>query len=258
MRKIALVVLSIIVMGFTAQADVISKVKSSGELVLGTSGTMTPMTRSIDDGDTAIGFDVDLANIMATALNAKLVIKVMPFKELIPALKKGEIDIIISNMTITPQRNMHVAFAGPYMTSGKCLVTKLSTLAAAKNAKEVDDTTKTLAVMKNTTSEIFVRTVLPHVKATAVESQEDAVKLVRMDKVQALMTDYPVCMSIIQSNPDAGFVAAFTKLTFEPIGIAVPAGDTHFLNWTNNFLQRATATGLLNVLGNKWLGEAKL
>ncbi len=137
-------------------------------------------------------------------------------------------------------------------------MTKISTLAAAKDAKEVDSTTKTMAVMKNTTSELFVKNVLPHVQATSVDSQEDAVKLVKQDKAQALMTDYPVCMSIIQSNPDAGFVAAFTKLTFEPIGIAVPAGDTHFLNWTNNFLQRATATGLLNVLGNKWLGEAKL
>jgi len=257
MRKFLLLLLTVSLLSLTLNADVISKVKKTGELVLGTSGNMTPMTRALDDGS-AVGLDIDIAKTMASALNAKLVIKVIPFKKLIPALKRGEIDMIISNMTITPSRNAEVSFVGPYMTSGKCVVTKLTTLALAKDAKDLKKSAKKMAVIKDTTSEKFVRALMPKVELHTVDSQEDAVTLVKEDKVEALLTDYPVCMSILQSNPKAGFVSAFSKLTYEPIGIAVPANDAHFINWTENFLQRATQTGLLNALGKKWLGASKL
>jgi len=177
---------------------------------------------------------------------------------LIPALEKGDVDVVLSNMTITPKRNMHVAFVGPYMTSGKCLVTKLSTLASIKKAKEINQAAKSMAVVKDTTTQTFVTKLLPNVKQHPVNNQDEAIALVKEDKVEAFMSDYPVCMSAIQSNPDAGFITIFSKLTYEPIGIAVPASDTHFINWTQRFLERATQTGLLNALGHKWLGEAKL
>ncbi|PHR59586.1 MAG: hypothetical protein COA44_01200 [Arcobacter sp.] len=257
MTKLILALVTLSLLSLNISADVISKVKKTGELVLGTSGTMTPMTRALDDGS-AVGLDIDIAKTMAAALNAKLVIKVIAFNKLIPALKNGEIDMIISNMTITPKRNTEVAFVGPYMTSGKCLVTKLTTLALAKDAKALKQSAKKMAVIKDTTSERFVRALMPKIELQTVTSQEDAVKLVIDDEVEALLTDYPVCMSILQSNPEAGFVSAFSKLTYEPIGIALPANDTHFINWTENFLQRATQTGLLNAFGHKWLGETKL
>ena len=107
---------------------VMTRIQKSGELVLGTSANMEPMTFKQSDG-TLAGLDINLANLMANAMEAKLVIKIMPFDELIPALHSGKVDVVISNMTITPSRNLHVAFVGPYLTSGKCVVTKEESLA---------------------------------------------------------------------------------------------------------------------------------
>jgi ABC-type amino acid transport substrate-binding protein len=45
-------------------------------------------------------------------------------------------------------------------------------------------------------------------------------------------------------------------LNYEPIGIAVPAQDTLFINWTENFLQRLQGVGLFDELSNKWFGTA--
>lgn len=33
------------------------------------------------------------------------------------ALQHGELDMVISNVTMNPKRNMHVAFVGRYLTS---------------------------------------------------------------------------------------------------------------------------------------------
>ena len=95
---------------------VMTRIQKSGELVLGTSANMDPMTFKQSDG-TPAGMDIDLATLMAKAMQVKLVIKILPFDELIPALRSGKVDVVLSNMTINPARNMDVAFVGPYLTS---------------------------------------------------------------------------------------------------------------------------------------------
>lgn len=53
-----------------------------------------------------------------------------PFAQLLPALEKGEIDVVMSGMTITPDRNLRVAFVGPYIVTGKSILAKARRLAA--------------------------------------------------------------------------------------------------------------------------------
>ncbi len=233
--------------GSTHLQEIIQK----GELVLGTSGNMTPMTRSIDDGKDAVGFDIDLARAMAETMGVKLVVKVIAFEKLIPALENGEIDIIVSNMTITPKRNTKVLFVGPYLVSGKCLITSEADLANAKS-EEVNRATNKIVVLKGTTDETFVKVVMPKVEAVTVTTQEEAVEMVRNGSVTAMLSEFPICKSIITSNPDDNFIAAFSNLTYEPIGVAIAPQNAHLENWTQNFMLRANQAGLFKVLSQKW------
>jgi len=86
----ALLLLTLILSGCNGAApaptSTITNVQQKGELVLGTSGNMTPMTRQLDNGD-VVGLDIDLANVMAAALKVKLTVKVMPLDKLAPALQ---------------------------------------------------------------------------------------------------------------------------------------------------------------------------
>ena len=50
------------------------------------------------------GVSVDLARALAEYLHEPLTIENIPFNGLIPALKTGKIDAIISSMTETPER----------------------------------------------------------------------------------------------------------------------------------------------------------
>lgn len=233
---------------------VMTRIQKSGELVLGTSANMEPMTFKQSDG-TLAGLDINLANLMANAMEVKLVIKIMPFDELIPALHSGKVDVVISNMTITPSRNLHAAFVGPYLTSGKCVVTKEESLAKADEAEELDIKDVSLAVLKNSTSEAFVRTLIPGAIVKTIENSQEGADLVASGKASGMLTDYPICLATIKNNPDAGFVSVFSLLTYEPIGIAVPGDDPLFINWTENFIERVSQTSLLDVLVVKWLGD---
>lgn len=260
LRRYALLFsLLILAVGSTAAvaADgtpVMTRIQKSGELVLGTSANMNPMTFKQPDG-TLAGLDIDLARLMANAMEVKLVTKVMPFKDLIPALRSGEVDVVLSNMTINPARNMNVAFIGPYLTSGKCVVTKEETLAKAEEVKDLNAKDVSFAVLKDSTSEKFVRTLMPNVIVKTVLNSQDGAEMVASDKVSGMLTDLPVCLATIKNNPDAGFVTVVSLLTYEPIGVAVSGDDPLFINWTENFLERVTETAMLDVLAVKWFGD---
>ncbi len=251
--KITLIAVFILATSVDASSKM-QDIKEDGKLVLGTSGNMTPMTRSINNGKDAVGLDIDLAQTMADTMGVKLVIKIYPFDKLIEALKDGDVDIVISNLTITPKRNMEVAFVGPYLKSGKCLITKQPDLASAQK-EELNNANNKMVVIKGSTSQKFVEMGMPKVKAITVESQEEAIQMVRDSKVAAMLTDYPICAAVVLNNPEDNFVSVFSNLSFEPIGIAIAPENTHLINWTQNFLFRADSVGLFQALSKKWLGR---
>jgi len=236
-------------------SPVLKRIQERGELVLGTSGNMPPMTRQLING-AVVGFDIDLAETMAGAMGVKLVVKVLPFDKLIPALQNDKVDVIISNMTMNPERNMQVAFVGPYLTSGKCVITKEESLAKADKAAKIDAEHKRIAVMKGSTSETFANALMKNSKIIPVSDDEKGADLVASGKADALLTEMPICQAILNSHEKAGFVAINSNLTYEPIGIAISGKDALFINWTNNFLVRMNATGLLKILGQKWMGQS--
>jgi polar amino acid transport system substrate-binding protein len=237
-----------------SDAPVLSRIAQRGEVILGTSANMAPMTYTKEDG-TVVGLDIDVARLMAKSMEVKLTIKTLPFAELLPALDRGDVDVVISNMTITTKRNLQAAFVGPYMTSGKCIITKQEGLARAEQAEDLNTPETRMAVMEGSTSEDFVKTLLPRATITTTGDFQSGVKMVANDEVGGLLTDYPICLSTLKDNPDAGFVSLFSLLTYEPIGIALPSGDPLFVNWTENFLARMEGTGILDEIGKHWFGQ---
>jgi len=232
----------------------LSRIQESGELVLGTSGNMPTMSQKLEDGK-VVGFDIDLARLMASGMGVKLKIKTLSFNELLPALEKGDVDVVISNMTVNPQRNLKVAFAGPYMTSGKCVLTREERLARASEAENLNVPETRLAALTGSTSAEFVKVLLPDATLTLVDDFEGGLRMVNDGKVGGLLTDYPICLAMQKKYPDAGFVSVFSLLSYEPIGIAIPADDSLYLNWTENFLLRVDGTGLLEELAVRWFGR---
>jgi polar amino acid transport system substrate-binding protein len=113
-----------------AGSSVLNRIKKRGTLIAGTSGSMPPFNMTTKDGK-IIGLDADLAQIIAAAMDVKLELKAMDFAKLLPALGTGEVDMVLSSMTMTPERNMQFAFVGPYFLSGK------SFLAREQNTKVV-------------------------------------------------------------------------------------------------------------------------
>jgi polar amino acid transport system substrate-binding protein len=238
-------------------APVISRIQKSGKLVIGTSGNMPLMSEKLMTGE-LVGFDIDMAKAMAETMGVKLELKSMPFDQLIPALEQGTVDVVLSNMTMTMDRNMRVAFAGPYFVSGKCLITKEQEIAQADEPEDLKEADAKIAVVRGTTSENFVKELLPQARRMPVENVDKGTNMVAKGEANAFLTDFPICLSVMKRYPDNGFQSVVSLLTYEPIGIALPANDPLLMNLAKNFIDRAENVGLIQGLAVKWFGQAKL
>jgi polar amino acid transport system substrate-binding protein len=242
----------------TAKASaspVIDRIIQQGELVVGMAGNMPPLNMTTKEGE-LIGYEVDLARAMAKAMGVRAKLEVIPFAELLPALQSGKIDLILSNMTITPGRNLKVAFVGPYFTSGKAFMTKIKTIATAEEPQDIDAKKTKLVALKGSTSQAFVQEAIPDATLVTAKDYDEAVKMVLEDKVHAMVADYPICVVSVFRYPNQGLLSVVTTLTYEPIGVGVPAGDPLLVNWVENFMGIAEETGLLEELKRKWLLQA--
>jgi polar amino acid transport system substrate-binding protein len=236
-------------------SPVIDRIVQRGELAVGMAGNMPPLNMTTKEGE-LIGYEVDLAKAMAAAMGVRAKLAVIPFAELLPALQSGKIDLILSNMTITPGRNLKVAFVGPYFTSGKAFLTKIKTISMAEEPGDIDAKKTKLVALKGSTSQAFVEEAIPEATLFAANDYDEAVKMVLEDKVHAMVADYPICVVSVFRYPNQGLLSVVTTLTYEPIGVGVPAGDPLLVNWVENFMGISEETGLLQELKENWLLQA--
>lgn len=229
----------------------LARIIDKGELVLGTTGMMPPLNMLANDGE-VIGFEIDIARIMAAELGVALKVETMPFYQLLPALELNTVDIVLSGMSITPIANLRVAFVGPYYRSGKAILAKTKTIANVTNATVIDKPSTKLAALKGSTSQVYVEQFLPKAQLTLVDDYEVAIKLLRQEKVQALIADYPVCLVARMRYPEDDFMPIRAPLTYEPYGLALPADDYHFINWAENFFARLEGSNNLESLRQQW------
>ncbi len=238
----------------SSSSPVLDRIAARGELRVGVSGDMPPMNMLA--GDKIIGMDADLSAMIADYMGVNLKLQRIDFPKLIPALESGSVDMIISNMTITPDRNLRAAFVGPYFRSGKAFLTKRSTIAQAKGLPDVNSPQFTFVTLKESTSESVIREGAPLAKLVTTDNENDAIKMVIDGKADAMVSDFPICIVAILRNPGAGLLSVVAPITYEPIGIAVPKGDPLLVNWLDNTLNSLQQAGNIDALKEKWFAQS--
>jgi polar amino acid transport system substrate-binding protein len=235
---------------FAYAGAILDGILKKGELVVGISGDQPPLNATTKEGR-IIGLDADLANSIASNLDVKVRFSKMPFSELIRALQAGEVDMVISGMTMTPERNAKVAFIGPYLVSGKGILLKRKKV--EKLRKEgINSENFKVTTLKGSTSQDTVKAVAPKASLILAGSYDEALNMLYQDKVDIMIADYPYCAYIAARYPEKELTVGDTKLSFEPLGIAVKE-DALLMNALDNFIKMLVGSGDIAFLQDRWL-----
>lgn len=198
------------------------------------------------------GISVELAAALAENLGRPLKIENIPFTGLIPALKSGKIDLIISSMTRTPERAKVVAFSDPYLTTG--LAALVPSSLAAEDWSGIDRPGNTVVVRQGTTGEVFARENIRHATLLTLEKENACVLEVVQGKASAFIYDQMSVFRNAKRNPDTTR-ALLAPLRQESWAVALRPDDTDLLAAVNKFLESFRSSGGFARLAEKYLPE---
>ena len=141
------------------------------------------------------GVSVRLAEALAQHLGRPLVIENIAFDGLIPALKTGRIDCIISSLTATPERAKSIAFSAPYLRTGLALL--VGARSPVQSAADLDVKGRVIAVKKGTTGHHYATTTIKQARTLVLDKESAAVLEVVQGKADAFIYD---SLSVYQNH----------------------------------------------------------
>ncbi len=227
----------------------LDRVRKSGELRVGTDATYPPF-ESAEGGDFS-GFDIDLGRAIARELGVKARFINASFDGIFPALQNGTFDIVISSVTITPERSASMLFSDPYYDSGQLIAVNQDRQGIATP----DDLKgKTIGVQINTTAQ-FELEKKDGVTVNKYNTIDLALLDLRNHRIDAVVGDAPVLKYMIfQSFRELKTVGR--RFTDEKFGIALAQNSEDLQQEINKALKKIRETGEYDRIHEKWFGEA--
>src|SRR6185369_9439721 len=221
------------------------------KLVVGMELSYPPFEMTDTSGKPS-GVSVDLAHELGKALGKKVVIENTAFDGLIPALKTGKIDLIISSMTATEERAKSIDFSDPYLSTGLCLLVKKGALVTG--IKDLDRPGRTVAVKKGTTGHTFAAGNSKRAPLLVLDKASAAVLDVVQGKADAFIYD---TMSVYQNWQRHRITTTALLVPFqkESWAVGVRKGNDTLRMKVNGFLKEFRAKGGFERLGDRYLKE---
>lgn len=225
----------------------------SKPLIIGMELNFPPFEMKTTNGEPS-GVSVEMAQAMAKFLGRKITIEDMPFDALIPSLKTGKIDLIISSMTRTEERAKSIDFSEPYLSTGVSIL-------AAKNSginsvADLDQAGRVVAVKKGTTSHIYATQHFKNAKVLVFDKDGTGVLEVTQGKADAFIYDQMSIFQYYKKNPDTT-KAILNPFQKESWAIGIRKGNDALRTDVNRFLADFKTNKGFDALGEKYLGEDK-
>ena len=200
------------------------------------------------------GVSVRLAEALGRYLGRTIVVENIAFDGLIPALKTGKIDCIISSMTATPQRAKSIAFSEPYLKTGLSLLVGVKSSVQAEPDLNVKG--RVVAVKKGTTGHQYAATSLQQARVLVLDKESAAVMEVVQGKADVFLYD---SLSVYQNHkrhPDQtrAILRPFREETW---AVGVRQNDAGLRGQINAFLRAFREQGGFEKLGDEFLPEEK-
>jgi len=232
--------------GAVQAQDTLAKVRQSGTLVIGNGGAYPPF-EYVENGN-LVGFDIDLGNEIARRLGVKAQWEKFDFNGLIPALQSKRVDVLVTAMTRTPEREQRMRFSTSYYDSGIAAAVR----PGVAIARPEDLAGKVIAVQLGTAGERYVR---ERVQATAREIKTYNEFPMALADVEAGRADVVVnTMPVIKYNVARrgnrlGIVGPWDT---REVGINTRQDDAALMEAINKLLADLKAEGFLAKLDAKW------
>jgi ABC-type amino acid transport substrate-binding protein len=232
-----------------SKADDLEKIQSAGKLSNAVSGVFPPFS-FVDETNTLVGFDVDIAAEIARRLKVEPNTITTSWDGIIAGLVTGRYDTIIGSMGITEERKKAVDFVGPYYRTGLGIFVRKGS--SARSAAELEG--KTVGVTLGEAAEKWVRDENKFVVRTYKGLPELLLDL-NAGRVDAIVADdIPVYVAIAKSNAPIEQLMEEQMPRFD-VGFAIRKNNPELAAALKAALDEIMADGTYDAIAKKWVGR---
>lgn len=252
-RAVGLAVLGGALLGVTgrpAHAEgLLATVKSRGTLVIGVEGTYPPFNYQDESGN-LVGFDVDFATALAAKLGVKADFKPTKWDGILAALDSGRLDVVVNQVTVTPEREKKFDFSEPYTVSGIQIIVRKGD--EGRINKPADLAGKRVGVGLGTNYEQWLRANVPTADVRTYDDDPTKYQDLRAGRIDAVLNDRLVAADFIKKS-GGPFVGAGPAFARQLQAVALRK-DPEFLAALNAAIDGLRADGELEKISQKWFG----
>ncbi|MFQ5795906.1 MAG: transporter substrate-binding domain-containing protein [Candidatus Bipolaricaulia bacterium] len=229
-----------------ARSSTLEVIRSRGVLLVGTDIPYTPFEFRDQQGR-LVGFDIDVAQLIADEIGVDLEAVPTGFDVIIPALNTNKFDIIISGMTRTLKRALQVNFTDGYLTAGQIAMVNRRRMPNVTSYDQFNQAGVVITVQLGTTGEIAARNSFPNATIRTFDNAEVTVLEVVFGRADAVIFDDVFLLAELPKFSDRVYLFDTSDpLTKEILGLAIRKGDPDFLTWLNLFLEQIRTTMLVD------------
>ena len=221
-------------------------------LVVGTNGASPPYAFRRDGQ--LVGLEIDLARELGHALGRPVDLLDLPFIDLFSALGDGRVDVVMSGITITKERQVRLAFADPYLQTGLGALIRRRDEEKFRDRDAVCKRPIDVGVVGGTIGEKVVRDRCPATIPRVYPRAEDAVLELRQRRLDAVVHDAPV-LAWLGSQNESELEFITTRIVNEQLAWAFRPDESQLRDAANQALARMRADGTLDRIIARWVPQ---
>lgn len=220
-------------------------------LRVGMSPDYPPMAY-VEDG-VIKGMEVELAGVVAAHMGMTEEIVPMPWNELIPALLRGDVDVIMSGMTVTEGRSELVAFSDSYMTLGQMAIIRIRDAGRFRTPMQALESGARVGFVNDTTGQAFVDGTSVIRFKQGYATAEQGLDALNKGQIDIFIHDAPTSWDLAVSPWADTLISMYRPLTEESLAWAVRQDDKALLEGLNETLAGLKASGRLESMQYRWI-----
>ncbi|MDE0003534.1 MAG: transporter substrate-binding domain-containing protein [Rhodospirillaceae bacterium] len=229
--------------------SVIETIKRRGAIKIGLSLFM-PWTMRDLNGD-LIGFEIDVGRKLAADMGVDVEFVPTAWDGIIPALISGKYDVIISGLSITPQRNLTVNFTQPYAYTGATIVANRR-LTEGFSLEDYNSPEVSFAVRRATLGAVVIVNSFPDAELLLFDDEAATMQEVLNGTVHATIASEPAPSRYSRTYPEILHIPFDRLFDEQSEGFAVRKGDPDALNFFNHWIANHLRSGWLQERHDYW------
>jgi glutamate transport system substrate-binding protein len=226
-----------------------AQLQQQGEITIGVKFDVPPFGFKNPQTGEVEGFDVDLGKAIAEKLGVQPNFIEAISDNRIPFLVDGTVDLILSTMTITKERDLEIDFSEPYyIAGGRVLVPEDSDIQGIQ-----DLAGRRVCTARGSTYQVSIKQQAPDAQLRLIDTYSECFELIQNGAVDAVSTDNVILTGMIVQDPSLKMVG--DEFTTEPYGAGIVQGDTEFKEFVDGVIAEYKEDGRWEEAYQKWVGQ---